>query len=95
MRKEYEEVDVADEFVEKTFVEPEIELISNIGVVSGCDRLNVRTNPAVESDNVVCVIEKDDLLVIDIRELVDGWYKVYTEAGIEGFCMQQYITIKE
>lgn len=107
MRKEYEEVDAVNEIEEEVVfgqiaVEDDvlveeaevIEPISFIGVVSGCEKLNVRQEASIKS-NPVCVINKNDPVVIDVRESVDGWYKVYTETGVEGFCMKQYITIKE
>lgn len=104
MRREYEEVEVADEMVlgeveeevlvEEAEMEMDIEPISYIGVVSGCKKLNVRPDASTNNDPL-CVIEEGTALVIDVRESVEGWYKVYTETGVEGFCMVQYITIKE
>ena len=26
---------------------------------------------------------------------VEGWYAVYTETGMEGYCMSTYVTVKE
>ena len=81
------------EAVEEILAE-EPAVVSLIGAVSGCELLNVRMKPVV-ADNVVCTLKKGELVVIDVRESTDGWYKIYTEAGIEGYCMVQYITIKE
>ena len=62
------------------------------GFVSGCIRLNMRKEPTIKSE-VVCVIEQDTNLVITLNESTDDFYKVSTEAGIDGFCMKQYVTI--
>ena len=86
-----EEVEV--EAVEEILAEEPV-VVSLIGAVSGCELLNVRKTPVV-ADNVVCTLKQDELVVIDVRESADGWYKIYTEAGIEGYCMVQYIAIKE
>lgn len=110
MRRTYEEMKVADELVlgetdelietdaveveeEPAVVEPENEPISHVGVVSGCKKLNVRSEASIKG-NVVCIIAENDAVVIDVKASVDGWYKVYTEAGVEGYCMAQYIMIK-
>lgn len=103
MRKTYEEMEVADEFVmeetaeaEEVLVEEaEPETVSLIGVVSACELLNVRMRPEVADNNVVCIIKKDEMVVIDLEaDTANGWYKVYTEAGVGGYCMAQFITIK-
>lgn len=102
MRKTYEEIETVNEVEEVVSgqiaeevetVEPEIEPISHVGIVSGCKKLNVRSAASLAS-KAVCVINENDVVVIDMKESVDGWYKVCTEAGVEGFCMVQYITVK-
>lgn len=62
------------------------------GFVSGCIRLNIRKDPTIKSE-VVCVVEGDTELVITLNESTDDFYKVSTAAGIDGFCMKQYVTI--
>lgn len=64
------------------------------GFVSGCNRLNVRKEPKAGS-LVVCTIEKDADVIIDLDESTDTFYKVCTEAGAEGYCMKDYITITQ
>lgn len=97
-RVEIEDVNVleAEEEVEekKVFVEPEIEPLSLLGVASGCKKLNVRIGASKEEDPV-CVINEGTMLVIDPAESTADWWKVYTEDGVEGFCMKQYVTVKE
>ena len=74
----------ADEIVEETE--------SLIGVVSGCAKLNIRKDPIITSEPV-CIVPEKSVLLIDSDLSTDEWYKVYTEAGMEGFCMKKYVTV--
>lgn len=79
--------------VATSIVEPEIsEPIE--GFVSGCEKLNVREEPKKDAD-IVCVIEKDASVIIDVDDSTDSFYKVCTEAGAEGYCMKNFITITQ
>lgn len=64
------------------------------GVVTGCDRLNVREEASQES-RVLCVIEKDSEVQVDLT--VDNtaaeFYKITTPSGVSGYCMKKFITI--
>ena len=83
-------------------VEPEKDTLETLsvlndlvdGFVSGCIKLNVRKEPRSKAE-VVCVLDKDADVVIDESDSTDDYYKVYTEAGAEGYCMKDYITIKQ
>lgn len=76
-----------------TFEEPESEeVIDKIGEVSGCGKLRMRKNPNSESD-VVCEIKAGTKVLIDEEGSTDKYYKVYTEAGTEGYCLKEYITV--
>lgn len=90
---EMEDVNVIEAEKEE-FVEPEIEPFSLLGVVSGCKKLNVRKAAGLDADPV-SVIKEGTMLVIDPAESTADWWKVYTEDGVEGFCMKQYVTVKE
>ena len=74
----------ADEIVEETE--------SLVGVVSGCAKLNVRKEPNITSEPV-CIVSEKTVLLIDQDLSTDEWYKVNTEAGMEGFCMKKYVTV--
>ena len=74
----------ADEIVEETE--------SLIGVVSGCAKLNIRKEPNITSEPV-CIVPEKSVLLIDQDLSTEEWYKVYTEAGMEGFCMKKYVTV--
>ena len=76
----------ADEIVEETE--------SLIGVVSGCTKLNIRKESNITSEPV-CIVPEKSVLLIDQDLSTDEWYKVYTEAGMEGFCMKKYVTVNQ
>lgn len=62
------------------------------GFVSGCEKLNVRIKPSTTGD-VVCIVDEGTTLMIDQSESTDKWFKVYTETGVEGYCMKNFVTI--
>ena len=63
------------------------------GFVTGCDKLNVRKEPNKESE-VICVIDKDSKVVLESIGIINGFYKISTAYGAEGYCMEKYIKIK-
>ena len=65
-----------------------------VGYVSGCLKLNIREE-GYPGANVVCVVPEKTALLIEVAESNDEWYKVYTETGMKGFCMKQYVTLSE
>lgn len=84
--EELESVEDVEEIGGK--VEPEY------GIVTDCVKLNIRTEPNIKSD-VICTVDVDEELMIDSANSTDGWFNVFTKAGIEGFCMKEYVSIKE
>lgn len=86
----YQDNTVNDTYVTETHDESE-EI--KIGLVSNCKKLNVREKPTIES-SVVCEIVCRAELMIDEKESTEEFYKVYTAAGIEGFCMKKFIAIQ-
>ena len=64
-----------------------------IGFVTNCKKLNVRKEPKIDSD-VICEIDYQTELMINENESTEEFYKVFTAAGIEGFCMKKFITIQ-
>ena len=75
------------EEVEETKTEP------TIGIVTNCSNLNVRKNPNPDAE-IVCVVSGDTELMIDTEQSTDTFYKVFTAAGVEGYCMKRFVTIK-
>lgn len=74
--------------------EPEMESELVMGVVTNCLRLNVREKPTMEG-SIITEVDALSELMIDLGESNEGWYRVCTEAGIEGFCMKKFIAIKQ
>lgn len=74
-----------------TPIENEVEPATIIGTVSGCFNLNVREKPDLRAP-VACVIPENAEVIIDEKESTDRFYKVFTSAGIEGYCMKTYIS---
>lgn len=97
-----EEVDVdecaaCDEVVEATEELPTIDTDGNeplVGVVCNCERLNIRTAPDKKAEPVA-VVNKDTVLMIEYPVNTNSdWFKVYTEAGVEGYCMKEFVEIR-
>ena len=85
---EFEETIVGD--VAETISEAEPNRSTITGTVAGCEKLNVRKVPFANGE-VVCVIAKGSVVVIDEVESTTEWYKVCAENGAEGFCMKKFI----
>ena len=82
-----------DEIVMQSDVEVEPEIVETVeGSVVDCVRLNVRSAPD-KSAEVLCVVNSGTLLMVDTILVTRDWYKVCTEAGIEGYCMKKYVDI--
>lgn len=64
------------------------------GIVSGCKKLNIRKEPS-RTGEIICEVSEGTALMIDPSEVNDDWFKVYTEAGVEGYCMKKFVTIKQ
>ena len=88
------EVEETGEVTEEQNVEPEVEESTVIiGVVTNCEKLNVRVIPQ-QYGKIRQVINESTKVQIDEKESTDEYYKVYTESGIEGYCKKEFITIE-
>lgn len=87
--------EVVEETVEETVEEVVEEVVKEpvIGTVTNCTKLNVRKSPKNDAP-VLCMIAVSDKVVVDEEKSVGKFYKVCTPAGVEGYCMKDYITIK-
>lgn len=63
-----------------------------MGKVCDCKNLNIRQEPDSEA-TILGTIPVDSVVMIDERESIDDFYKIYTESGMEGFCMKKFITV--
>jgi hypothetical protein len=75
--------------VEEIIVEKPV----TVGVVVDCKRLNLRALPEVDAE-IIGTIDVDSEVTIEDSDF-DDFYKVCTAAGAEGFCMKDYILIKQ
>lgn len=82
--------ETTEELIEETA--EELKPSAVLGVVTECIKLRVRKTPEV-SDNILCEINFASEVLVDLNESTDEFYKVTTEAGVEGYCMKQYINI--
>lgn len=71
---------------------PVEEVKPNMGIVVDCMKLRVRKNPNSYS-GVLCEIPVDTKVVIDLDKSTVQFYKVTTEAGVEGYCMKKFIAV--
>lgn len=60
------------------------------GVVVGCAKLNVRAEANLFS-NVVCVLNAQSEIQIDVNKSNNDWFYICTATGIEGYCMRKYV----
>ena len=81
---------IADEVNESAEVTESVEVTNPVGIVVGCEKLNVRKEPSVNSEVVFqfpCSMEVE----IFAEKSTEDWFYVCNAAGIEGFCMKKYI----
>ena len=94
------EEDAGLEFYEDDEVTEEVPDIAEAYTdkVSGyvnCTRLNVRKDPSVSVGNVINKLNEDDEVSIDLSNSYDLWYKISTASGIEGYCLKEFIDLKQ
>lgn len=85
-------IETSEEIVE-TPVEEVIENKNVIGTVSGCELLNVRSNPEFTADVLTIIPAESIVTIIDVDASLD-FYEVLI-GDLKGFCMKKFIKIKE
>lgn len=90
-----EETIEAQPAVEETIqAQPAVEEVKlKFGFVTGCAKLNVRSKPKIDAD-ILCVIDNATDVEVDENGSTTDFYKIWTSAGVEGYCMKQFIQIK-
>ena len=63
------------------------------GMVVKCEKLNVREKPE-SGAKIICTIDAWAEVIIDMANSIGKWFKICTESGIEGYCMNDFIQIK-
>lgn len=87
-----EETIVEESVVEEPVVEPTPKYA--VGVVANCNSLNVREQPNRKAE-VITVLRSGTEVQVDVTNTLDVWFHVYTATGLDGFCMKEYIDVKE
>lgn len=65
-----------------------------VGVVVNCTKLNLRAK-AVPTADVVTTVDCLSEVTIDEALSTEGFYKVRTATGDEGFCVKGYIALRK
>ena len=85
-----EAVDICvDDSASSSIPEPE----KVFGIVSDCEKLNLRKEPSKDSE-VICVLNAGTELMIDSNKSNEEWLSVYNAEGLNGFCMKNFVTVK-
>lgn len=63
------------------------------GTVINCGSLNVREKPEADAA-VLGVINAGTFVSIDKEGSTAEWFKVTTEAGLEGYCVRKFIALR-
>lgn len=68
---------------------------SKVGTVNNCTKVNLRRTPVYEPNgkNIMAELVLGTAVVIDDEKSTGEFYKVTTEAGLEGYCMKQFIKL--
>lgn len=84
--------EIPEEFITAPNEDVEVETVVT-GHVVDCVKLNMRSEPYADAD-IICTIDRGTEVVIDEPESTDEFYAVCTPAGMEGYCMRDYIEVK-
>lgn len=91
--------DTVEEQIEETVEEIEEEALEDsavetvIGIVTDCAKLNIRKLPKPDADKVA-VVDANTKLMVDLDGSTLKYYKVYTESGVEGYCLKDYVAVR-
>lgn len=82
------------EVVEEEVKENPAKRRSIFGEVVDCARLNIRKEPNTDA-SILYTVSLNGKLMIDLANSTDEWYSVCNKAGIGGYAMKKYISIKQ
>lgn len=87
--------ETVDETVENSSKETTEEdiVLEVLGIVTGCNLLNVRSKPEPNSE-VLTIIPIDSVITISDVNASQDFYKILV-GDLEGYCMKKFIKIKE
>ena len=78
---------------ESTVEEPKEDPTVKGGTVINCGSLNVREKPEADAA-VLGVINAGTFVSINKEGSTAEWFKVTTEAGLEGYCVRKFIALR-
>ena len=81
-----------EEVVETPEVPVEQPKATKKGVVSNCNRLNVRKSGKRDAE-VVGIIDRGTEVSINDKKSTDEWLNISVKGGVKGFCMKKFINI--
>ena len=101
-----EEVNIEEPVVEEPVANEEVmieesvankEIFSEVpntvrGVITNCLNLNIREMPSKDSD-IVCELPALSEVQVDVDDITDEFYKIYSDNEITGYCMKKYVSI--
>lgn len=61
------------------------------GKVYHCAKLNVRAKASTTAE-VVCVLNAETEVTIDVEKSTEDWLRVSTSTGVNGYCMRKFIS---
>ena len=81
---------------EGTVVTPEVTPEGTVtkGIITGCMKLYVRSEPTTESEPVT-ILDENSEVIVTLEESTDDFYKVTLPSGIDGYCMKKYMKISK
>ncbi len=98
MSKGYKENLIEEDSVNKNIEESKPEETPKntlvLGVVTECAKLRLRSTPEVKDNNTITELNFAADLLVDLENSTEDFYKVTTSAGVEGYCMKQYVNIE-
>lgn len=62
-----------------------------MGSVYNTNKVYLRNAPVVEEGNEITVLDKG--YEVFVSDILDGWCKVYTATGLEGYIMEEFVKI--
>lgn len=86
-----EDIEKETSDVEEVVEEPEKEVLGYVN----CTRLNVRKDPHIVVNNVIGILKENDEVLIDLSKSEDIWYKISTVSGVNGYCLKEFIDLKQ
>ena len=86
-------VEAVEAVEEVAHEEIKIESAKIFGNVFDCTKLNIRSEPSLDGE-IICTAPVSTEVEIDSEKSTNDWFYIYTDTGIEGFCMKKYIRVK-